>query len=244
MGIAKTINALGEYNLYSADYITFVETISRLFKVNLSVSFCANIDEEGTEYDRENEFFDFNQNEVYRLTVNFWKIDDNKPLQPNNVYCDYEMIIPVNLEYEKELLLQLYSNGIFQLNFIPLSNMWQFFIGDILGVNDHYHNSHLEVVKEKNKIRNCYINILKKLNCNRVILWTDAYYKTEGEITEPNKTLNDLIKHMQDTDKLKIYNFADILNQKIMIIRDNKNDGYLDIALLDNFDDKIETTSR
>ena len=37
MGIAKTINALGEYDFYSADYRSFCQTISRLFGVNLTV---------------------------------------------------------------------------------------------------------------------------------------------------------------------------------------------------------------
>mgnify|MGYP007068863164 CR=1 FL=1 len=43
---------------------------------------------------------------------------------------------------------------------------------------------------------------------------------------------------MQEVDKIKIYSFTDKLNQKLKI--DIKNNTYLDIALIDNFDDKIE----
>ncbi len=56
MGIAKTINAIGEYDFYSPDYHFFAKTISMLFKVNLNINFLAYINEEKTDYDKTSEF--------------------------------------------------------------------------------------------------------------------------------------------------------------------------------------------
>ncbi len=204
------------------------------------VSFFANIDEENTEYDRENEYFDFKQNVDYKLTVNYWKIDDDKPLKSSNIYCDYELSIPVDFEYGKEMLLEFYCNGLFQLNFIPLSNMWHFFIRDIIGENNHLYDSYFEAIQEKLKVRKGYIDILSKINCDKVILWTDAYYKAEGEVSLPNQTLEDLMHFMRENDKIKFYNFAEVLNKTVEIISDMKNNYFIDIALIDYFNDEIE----
>jgi hypothetical protein len=241
MGIAKTINAIGGYDFYSPDYHTFIKTISLLFKVNLNVDFFAHLSEEESEYDKESEFFDFGEKDTFSLTVNYFKLDDNKPLQ-DNVYCDYELRIPVDFEYEKELLLQFFTTCIFQLNFLPLNSTWNFFIEDLLGHNDCYYKSHLELLQEKKYIRDEYIRILNKINCKEAIIWTDAYYKTESKIQDAQKidtklTIKDLVKSLQEIDKLTLYNFADAVNQKIEI-KSNQN-SFLDIALYDNFNDII-----
>lgn len=243
MGIAKTINAIGAYDFYTSDYRLFIKTISTLFNVNLNVSFIAHIEEEKTEYDKESEFFDISQKDTFNLTVNYFKLIDNKPIL-DNVYCDYELRVPVDFEYEKELLLQFFTTGIFQLNYLPLNSTWNFFIEDLLGDNDHYYNSHSEVVKEKLSIRDEYIRILNKINCSEAIIWTDAQYKTESIIQEiqtihTKLTLQDVIKSLEEIDKLTLYNFSDVLNQKLEI-HSNRN-SFLDIALFDNFNDKFET---
>ncbi len=245
MGIAKTINAIGGYDFYSSDYELFIKTISKIFKVNLNVNFLAQIEEENTEYDKESEFFDMGQKETFSITVNYYKIYKDKPL-PDNVYCDYELCIPVNFEYEKELVLEFFTTGIFQLNFLPLNSTWNFFIEDLLGYNDYYYKSHSEVVKEKLSIRDEYIRILNKINCSEAIIWTDAYYKTEDIIQEAltsqtKLTLKDVMKCLQEIDNLTLYNFSDVLNQKVEI-QSNSN-SFLDIALYDNFNDKIEINS-
>lgn len=246
MGIAKTINAIGEYEFYSSDYKLFIKTISALFEVNLTVNFLTHFEEEKTEYEKESEFFDIGQKDTFCLTVNYFKLDDKKPLL-DNVYCDYELHIPVDFEYERELLLQFFTTGIFQLNYLPLNSTWSFFIEDLLGNNEYYYNSHSEVVKEKLSIRDEYIRILNKINCNEAIIWTDAYYKTESIIQETihiykKLTLKYIVKSLQEIDKLTLYNLTDVISRKVEI-QSNRN-SFLDIALYDNFNDKIEITSR
>lgn len=243
MGITKTINALGENSFYSADYIAFAKSISLLFKVNLNVHFLANYEDDYENYEKDNEHFDFCHSVTYNLPVYYNKLDENKSAQPNNVYCDYELYIPVKLLDDNQLLLEFLSNGIFQLNFIPLGNMWQFFIEDIIGNNNHYYNSRDELVKEKGEVRNTYISILKKINCNRVALWTDAYYKTNEFLycySGQKKSLQDIMQFMHEADNIKFYNFSEVINKKIAIISENNNHKYIDIALIDDFNDKIE----
>lgn len=245
MGVAKNINAIGEYDFYSSNYELFIKTISTLFKVNLNVDFLAHFEEENTEYDKESEFFDIGQKDTFKLRVNYFKLDYHKPL-PNNVNCDYELLIPVDFEYEKELLLQFFTTGIFQLKYLPFNSTWNFFIEDLLVDNDYYYNLHSEVVNEKIAIRNEYIRILNKINCNEAIIWTDARYKTEDIIEgttdiQLKLTLKDVVKSLQEIDELTLYNFVDVVSQKIEI-QSNK-DSFLDIALYDNFNDKIEITS-
>ena len=196
-----------------------------------------------TEYDKEEEYFDVGVSETYKLTVNYYVNDDGPLLQPDNVYRDYELQIPVHFEYEEELLLELFANGIFQLNFIPFNNAWQHFIGDIIGENDHHYNSHREVVDEIINIREGYIDILQKIECKQVILWTDAYYKTlqkiEYSTSEPILTLKEIMTYMKEVDNMRLYNFLDALNGKVTIVSEI-NDRYLDIALIDNLDDITE----
>lgn len=238
MGIAKGIYALGEYDFYTNDYLAFVKSISMFFNINVEVEVFDNNENLSTNWDKNFEYFEFGKNDTYRLTVDYYKIKKNKPTIPENIYCKYTMTIPVDFEDEKELYISFFSNGIFELKFIPLSNVWFFFIEDILGYNNHHFGSFEGVMKEKSKIRNGYIDILKKINCTKVVIWTYAQYETENKISEPNKSLQDIIKYMYDLDNIKLYNFVDVLNRKIEIKSDHYS--YLDVALMDNFDDKID----
>lgn len=242
MGIAKTINAVGEYNFYSNDYRIFVKPILELLNVNLNVDFITFYEDIEAEHEMEHVFFDNGSKNTYNLTVEYFKYDDSKPLQ-NNVYCDYSLNIPVKLKYEDELILNFYETGIFQLNFLPFNSTWNFFIEDIIGDNDYYFSSHLEVVKAVKLVRDQYLQILDKINCKEVVIWTDAYYKTENLIYESinsdtKLTLKDIVKSLKENDKISLYNFADVVNQKTEI--KSFRNSFLDIAFYDNFEDKIE----
>jgi len=39
MGIAKTMNATGEYNFHSSDFNQFIEELGQLFHINIHASF-------------------------------------------------------------------------------------------------------------------------------------------------------------------------------------------------------------
>lgn len=240
MSRAKTIDAIGEYDFFSPDYQSFIKAISKFFKVNFKVDFLFLINEE-TDYDKVCEVFNYGNKDTCSLRVCYFKFDEKKPVL-NNLDCYYDLRIPFDFDCKEELNLQFYSTGIFQLNSLPFNSTWNFFIEDIIGLNDFYYKSHLELVRQVKAIRDEYIRILTKINCNEVIIMTDAYYQTESIIQEPEKinsklTLKDVLKSLQEKDNLTLYNFAEAVNQKINI-KDNHN-SFLDIALYDNFNDKI-----
>ena len=238
MGVAKTMNAIGEYDFYSSDFNQFIEKLGNLFKVNIHAGFIDNIYVNGiTPKAIEDKYFNFNFSESYNLHVGIFAFHEKKSFTGNK-YCQYELIIPVQLENEKELTLTFYPNGIFQLDFLPFSNHWQFFVEDIIGITDNYYNSHEEIVSATLKIRECYIEILKKIKCTEVIIWTDAYYKAENELIfnqRFNKKYNfeDVKNLMQKLDGINLVPLMDALNQEIKI--SSKREWYLDIAFVDKF---------
>ncbi|MGI6321576.1 MAG: hypothetical protein ACOXZK_11650 [Bacteroidales bacterium] len=243
MSSTKTMNALGVYTFYSQDYLTFIKSISEMFNVNIDAYFSPFFEneEEEKQYEIEDQLFDFGKKETYRLAVYFLKFDAQKPVE-NNLYCSYGLYLPVDFEYEKELFLEFYATGVFHLQFLPFNTTWKFFIEDIIGLSDHYYQSEMEIIEEVKTIRNKYIDILAKIDCKEVILWTDSYYKTEYYIEDANDfetklSFNDIINCLKDTDNLTIYNFAQVLGRKIKI--ENSKYNYTDVVLYDNFEDEI-----
>ena len=238
MGIAKTMNAIGEYDFYSSDFNQFTEKLAHLFCVNIHASFFDHNYANGAEpEDIEDKYFNFNFSETYKLYVGIFSYNEKKSFHENK-YCQYELTIPVQLGNENELTLTFYPNGIFQLDFLPFSNYWRFFVEDIIGVSDHFYNSHDEIVSAILKIRECYIEILKKIKCSETIIWTDAHYKTEDKLIfnqRFNKKYNfEEVKNlMQKLDGFNLVPLMDALNQEIKI--SSKREWYLDIAFVDKF---------
>lgn len=242
MGIAKTINAIGKYDFYTFNYEEFTKKISTFFNVDLEIVFFHHIDE-FEEYDEfsslENETLNSGFTDTWKMTINYFKIDENLPVE-DNLTCSYELYIPVNIKYEKELILEFCDNGLFILNFLPFENAWCFFIEKILGLSDKHFKTKTQFSDDLNSVRNGYLNILKKINCSEVILTTDANYRFLNYLDPSSKhiTLNELIQVMNQEDNINIYNFCDIVNTRQKI--DSKRNSYLDIALIDNFDDAID----
>jgi hypothetical protein len=74
-----------------------------------------------------------------------------------------------------------------------------------------------------------------------VVIWTDAYYKTEDKISKPNLSLKQIMKFMEEVDNVQLYNFLDVLHKKTVLI--SNNDMCHDVALIDNLDQEIEIES-
>jgi hypothetical protein len=107
-------------------------------------------------------------------------------------------------------------------------------------LNDKYFKTKTQFSDDLNSVRNGYLNILKKIYCSEVILTTDANYRFLNYLDPNSKhiTLNELIQVMNQEDIINIYNFCEIVNTRQKI--DSKRNSYLDIALIDNFDDAID----
>lgn len=242
MGIAKTMNAIGEYNFYSSDYNQFIEKLGQLFQVNIQAHFFDNGYFYGEDFNEagfieiEPHLYDFHFSETFRVEVEFDKYDYRQNF-PENRYCNYKLFIPVKLQNEKELTLHFYGNGIFQLDYLPFSNFWRFFIEDVFGLT-----SRIEVIQPILEIRECYIEILRKINCTEIIIWTDAHYKSEDVFLynkRPGKkyNLNDVKKTMKELDGIHIIPFLEAIKHEIKII--SKREDYFDIAFVDNFNNRL-----
>lgn len=236
MGIAKDISAVGEYDFYSPDYKEFAKTIAKLFHVNLELGFfyCTMQD---CSAENENEFFNFGYKDTYHLEVSYYDYNEKNPV-PEIIYSTYELTIPVDLEHERSLCLDFGPNNLFTLSSLPFSGNWRFFIEEINGEYDFYYKDHNELIKSFLEIRNCYISILSKINCNKVVIWTDANYITEeniiyNDIPFAKNDLNDLINNLETLDNVKLYNFMEVIQQKD-IINDYEN-CILNIAFIDHF---------
>lgn len=112
------------------------------------------------------------------------------------------------------MLLNFYQGGIIQLQFIPYESFWRFLIERITGKTRVENTTQLELIQDLINVRNLYIPIFQKLNCNQVVIWTDAYYKTEDKITKPNLSLKQIMKFMEEVDNVQLYNFLDVLHKK------------------------------
>lgn len=237
------MSAIGEFDFYSDDYKKFAATIGQLFKVNLDIQFFDNLWEDEM-FEKSKEFIDLGNGETFSLKVSHCRYDESKPSYQNS-YCTYELDIPVELKYENELTIEFIPNSIFELRYLPFSNAWQFFIEDILGVNDSYYYSHANCVNEILKVRDCYIDILKKINCSQVIILADGRYKTVDRYIydiKPNKIdkLQDIIDNISQLDNITLLNFIKAVKQEQSAIKTIKTSSYFNVAFLDNFADKCE----
>ena len=238
MGIAKTMIAYGEYDFYSFDFNQFIEKLAQLFCVNIHASFfefgCVNGEE---PEDIEDKYYNFDFPETYKLQIDIFSCIERKSF-PGNKYCQYELTIPVQLEDENELILTFFPSGFFALDFLPFNSHWRFFVEEIMGIINGCYKSHEEIILEISKIRNCYIDILKKINCSEVIICTTAPFKAEDEYIYSDNfnkkyALSDMKKAMQNIDGISLIPFMDAVNHKLKI--NSKRNSYLDVAFIDKF---------
>ncbi len=247
MGIAKSISAIGEFGFYSDDYKIFASTIGQFFSANIKARFFDHLCEDEI-LKKNDEFIDLGKFITLPMTVSFCRYDESKPSYQNS-YCTYEIEIPVQIKYKRNLTLAFIPNGIFELRGLPFSISWYGFIADILGSNDHYYASHKIYVHEILKVRNCYIDILSKINCSEVIIWTDAYYETEDRYIydiRSNKIdrFQDIVKDIYQLDKITLFNFIGALKQDKGIMNGLQQSVSTNVAFWDKFSDKYEVASR
>jgi len=237
MGIAKTMHAIGVYHFYTNDYVAFVAEIGNRFKVNIEARF-EDYTLDDMSLEKENEVFNFGFEETYYLTIFTEHYDDELYPKKFSVYNFYDLHIPIQTENEKILTLEFWPNGVTQLRYLPFSNKWQFFIDDLQGINDLYYHSHLEIVEFVLLVRNHMIAIMHKIDCNEVIIWTDADYKTEEEYVytqyvDRTTTFEELKEAAFQLDGIHLFDFMQVVNQEVKIDSNIYSD--LQIAFIDKF---------
>ncbi len=238
MGMNKSLSAVGEYDFYTADYQVFARTIANIFQVNIEAIFHDHTDNNDFA-DKADEVFDFQYDKQASLNVyrTLYDYKDKTGLK----YISYQFYLHCDY-YGEELLLffDFQPNGIFEVDITPLFfGVWQFFIEDILGWNDKYYHNLQESIETATQLRNFYIPIFQKMNCNEIILWTDANYTCQDElltfqIPDRKNTFADIVAKLTELDEVSLYNYVEILAQLHPNIFP-KRDNCTDIAFIDRF---------
>lgn len=236
MGIAKTMHAIGVYHFYTNDYVAFAKEIGKRVKANIEVRFeDYTINDEMLNKGRE--VFDNGYKEVLQLNVitDFYNYEN----PTEGAYIYYVLILPIDLVYQDELCLEFSPNGIFQLYFLPFSSSWSSFINDLKNkTNSLYPAQSDSILKNINRIRSAYINLLQKINSNEIIIWTDYFYQTEEKYLHSQHftsqiSLVELKTAMVELDKLQLFDFMQVVNQEIKI--DSTIYSDFQIAFIDKF---------
>ena len=241
MGISKIISALGKCDLYTSNYVAFAQKIAEVFNVNVSLLFFVDFDEKNTEYEKPAEFFDFGKKERVILSVDYFKIDEEKLLQPENIEIRYELYIPHKFDPQNDMILKFYKNGIIKLQLIPLSNFWGLYIDNYKLKNQVKLKIQTEIIQETINVRHLYSTIFKKLNCFKVVLWSGMYFDLEDKINESDITLEEFMNFLEEVCNTENYNFREILSNEKEI--SSYVQLSLDVALIDNLDQEIEIES-
>lgn len=212
-------------------------TLGHVFNKNFKViykEYCF----EDYNIDTEIELFDFGYEDFIEMRIAYLNYFENKPPDKENIYACYTVTFPVSLKYAKKLDIEFMPNGIFEIDDIPFSGTWNFFIEDIQGVGQGSGN---EFIKYVLNVRDCYIEILKNIKCDEVIIWTDAYYRTEEEILfcpipQKKNTLLEFQNYLTTLDNVKFYKFLDALFRRVEI--QSQTNHYLNVAFIDQLQDK------
>ncbi len=236
MGIAKTMHAIGVYPFYTNDYRAFATEIGKRFKANIEVRFeDYTIDDE--MLNKGKKVFDNGFKEMFRLNVIIDFYNYEHPADGSYTY--YVLTLPIDLIYQNELFLEFCPNGIFQLYFLPFSNSWSSFIHDLKNrINSVFPDQCESILKNINRIRSAYINLLKKIDSNEIIIWTDCHYQTEEKYLHSQQftseiSMVELKTSMVELDKIQLFYFMQVVNQEIKIDTNVHSD--LQIAFIDKF---------
>jgi len=110
----------------------------------------------------------------------------------------------------------------------------------MLGYNYTNYNSHDDIFLKIIKICDFYKDILIKINCLQVVLWTYASYQTEVEFISDLKlhrknSHQEVIEAMKALYHVKINDLLEFPKQKTVV--KFKHQEYLDIAFIEDFID-------
>ncbi len=222
--MAKTIYLLGKFNFYSSNYEIFIEKVASLFKCNIYYSIDKYSFYKGEEM--SGSFFkDFGYKKEASVFVSYLPLDEKNP-NIENSYIVYDLEISVEYKYELSYTFVFNPNGFFYVISIPFNTAWDFFVEDLSGMSLHYYNfSYKEMAKSILLKRDTYINLLKIIDCKKVIIFSDHLGGFLDEFGYPplnqNKSFDEMLDFIVDKYSVKPLQLMDILEQRIKISLSN-----------------------
>lgn len=210
MGIGKTMQAIGLSEIYSSDYKVVVEALAKRLECNIELD-----SYNGTDFDLaipEPQVFDFGYNRTYDLYVQYFDIDIKNP-DINNIYCDYQFTIPNAQPNHEAIEIDFHPDNIIHVMFLDFEERWEYFF-DILFGNRKSQEKQM-IFSEYHKLRHAYWDILTKIGCDKIVIYTDFHYKLEDEFFEKKdkvNSFNEIIKFANQIDDLIALNFVTTMN--------------------------------
>lgn len=234
MGLGRLIHATGEYDFYTADHQQFVPALAHRLQANINLHVHDSTGKTGYS-DKQDQLFPYHYPVTYQLFARYSDYNLDDPETPF-LHCIYEMDIPLHLRGAIEFSLEWLPNGLFVLSPLPFNSTWWYFIYDLLGKHDAAYPSQKELVAGILEVRHQYKNLLAKINCTEVLLFTEANYKTEHRYLfnhAPGRktSLTDLKQQFPLLDQVTLYDFMDVLHQRETI--PDKEMNFFDVVLVD-----------
>jgi len=232
MGIAKSIEAYTVCDFYTSNVEQFISTLSK----KLDADFIINIfDEDFEQIGKEDTHTNFNKTKKYKLVVT---LDEYNIQKDVCILPTYELTVPINFVYIKSIELAFSPNKVIHITFLTFEHLWSSFI-DVLKFQSQYENRETAISRYQS-LRTEYIKILKRLESDRILILTHAYYNIENiESVEHFEELefDNLIKEAKEKDNLIAFDFQEILNatNATQLDRVFLDKPELEIMLLDNF---------
>ena len=198
MGIGKNIEGVGISDIYHPNPEQFIRNVSERFKVN--VDYYLDGDKQNLQSD---------SSFVQSISVRSSRSEKLR---------SYDIDFPI-ADPEKEFSFSFYPNNVFSFMHIPFVNGWGFFIADLFG--DYLGTQSKEdFQKEWQAVRSLYLPLMECLNCQQLLITTDAGYNWEWEIFFSERfgkkySFQDLLDCVKKLDWLQILSLTEAFDFKL-----------------------------
>ena len=228
MGIAKNIEAFAIYQDYTENAEAFIKKLSD----SLNADFIVNTyDVDYKPLHKKDKLTAYSKPNKYRLSICYFGND--MPV--------YELLLPINYEYEDNIELVFYPNKSVHIMFLTFENLWDGFIKTLKFEN--FYEDRQQSIERYENLRNEYVHIFNKIGINSIFIVTHAFYKIEDLVndkTYPTLTFSDISKIAKEMDNLTSFDLEKILRteKSSEICKDFLAKPSLNIAFIDNLNTK------
>ncbi len=210
MGLGKTMEAIGLSDVYNTDYKVVIETLAKRLECNIEMD---SYNYSPCEITIPEPFmFDFGYSKTYKLYVEYCDLDFEKP-NIDNIYCEYKLIIPDCQPNNQNLEIDINPNNLIFLMFLDSEGLWESFFDTVFG--DCHGQDHEIIFSEYHRLRHAYWDILTKIGCDKIVIFTHFHYNLEEVLvyeSEKINSFNEIIEYAKQMDDLFPINLVAAMN--------------------------------
>jgi hypothetical protein len=218
MGLGKTFEMIGISNLFSDNPEQFASNIGKALQCNIELRTSDWLLKENIEEDElvtYTKIVDLGFDNTEKVIVEYETNDRVKNTDKLNRYC-----IEIEFKHPKfiyeTLDLHFYPYGTVH-GYLPVMECgWRSLYEALIGKSDIYFNHHIEQIKALYEPREFYRKILLNIGITEIVMFTENWYKFEGEFwdfvgTKPIESIHVIVSLAKKLDKLHVFNFLSIL---------------------------------